>query len=114
VNLFLFKWLIIVIKFTFIMQLLVWTRLFAKIFFWHPFDKWKPNVLLQMICLWLNWIDVLHILNWWMPWHCVSMVLDVTYCWFYFFLPFCDYQKMRLWHKEGETFIFASYKTFEC
>jgi hypothetical protein len=113
VNLLLFEWLVIVITFTFIMQFIVLTRLFA-IFFWHPFGKWKPNILLQLICLWLNWIDVLHILSWWMPWHCVSMVLDLAWCWSYFFPPFWDYQKTLLWNKEGETFISTSYKTFEC
>jgi energy-converting hydrogenase Eha subunit F len=33
VNFFLFEWLVIVIMFTFIMQLLILSRLFAKIFF---------------------------------------------------------------------------------
>ncbi len=26
----------------------------------------KPNILLQLICLWQNWIDILQILSWWM------------------------------------------------
>jgi len=36
-------------------------------FSWHSLPKWKLNVLLVLTCLWQNWIDVLWILNSWMP-----------------------------------------------